>query len=287
MNIGALAIVGLGLAFTLAAAPAIAQDSPPPGVLTLPPKTSHTTPNRPTRPPQAAPITSVQQVAPLSSPVLTPKAGHPPSALGHSEPGHRTPVVQSPRNTHAQKPPPPRHPPAKPAEAKPPAKPAEPAAPPAPTAEATPPADTTKGAVTGLPLPRWVSFRTDEVNLRSGPGMRYPVEWQYHRRALPVQIEREFEVWRLVEDQDGVKGWVHQATLVSGRSFVVKGTERTLRSGPSDDSSPVALLKPGVVGRIRSCGLGKDWCELQVADYRGWLKRTDFWGTYPGEAVGN
>lgn len=92
-----------------------------------------------------------------------------------------------------------------------------------PAAPAAPPAPPDKGTVTGLPLPRFAALRADEVNMRSGPGQRYPIEWVYHRRDLPVKIEREFDVWRLVEDSDGQKGWVHQATLVGARTFVVPG----------------------------------------------------------------
>jgi SH3-like domain-containing protein len=139
--------------------------------------------------------------------------------------------------------------------------------------------------VTGLPLPRWASLRSDDVNLRAGPGTRYPVDWVYRRRDLPVEIEREFEVWRLIRDQDGVRGWVHEATLVGRRSFVVLGSERVLRAAAADDAAPVARLEPGVVGRIRDCAAGKPWCEMQVGEYRGWLKRDEVWGTYPDEAV--
>ena len=162
-----------------------------------------------------------------------------------------------------------------------------PAAPP-PAAEATPPAappEPAKGTSTGLPLPRFASLKTDEVNLRSGPGLRYPIQWVYKRRDLPVEIEREFEVWRLISDSDGVKGWVHQATLVGRRTFVVVGVEQTLRNGARDDAEPVARLKPGVIGRIRGCDANAPWCQVQVGDYRGWLKRESFWGTYPTEAV--
>ncbi len=128
-------------------------------------------------------------------------------------------------------------------------------------------------------------MKTDEVNLRSGPGLRYPIEWVYKRRDLPVEIQREFEVWRLVADSEGVKGWVHQATLVGRRTFVVKDAEQTLRDDAKPDASPVALLKPGVIGRIRNCDAKADWCQVQVGEYRGWLPRTAFWGSYPGEAI--
>ena len=151
--------------------------------------------------------------------------------------------------------------------------------------EPPPPAAPAKGTVTGLDLPRWASLRSDEVNLRVGPGTNFQIAWVYHRRDLPVQIEREYEVWRQVEDQDGVKGWVHQATLTGRRSFVVKDAEQVLRRAAADDADAVARLKPGVVGRIRACETNAGWCEVQVGDYRGFLRRGVIWGTFPTEAV--
>ena len=147
------------------------------------------------------------------------------------------------------------------------------------------PAEPEKGSNTGQPLPRFATLRSDEVNLRTGPGTRYPIEWVYKRRDLPVQIQREFEVWRLVQDQEGVKGWVHQAVLAPRRTGVVIGGERVLRRDPRDDAAEVARLKPGVIVRLRSCEAAADWCQGGVQDYRGWIRRTEVWGTFPGEAI--
>jgi SH3-like domain-containing protein len=159
-----------------------------------------------------------------------------------------------------------------------------PATPAAPTEPAAP-AEPAKGTNTGLPLPRFASLKTDEVNLRTGPGLRYPIDWVYKRRDLPVEIQREFEVWRLIADSEGVKGWVHQATLVGRRTFVVQGAEQMLRDDDKPDASPVARLKAGVIGRIRTCEAKADWCQVSVGEYRGWLPRSAFWGSYPGEAI--
>lgn len=145
--------------------------------------------------------------------------------------------------------------------------------------------DPTKGTSTGLKLPRWVSFRSDDVNVRTGPGMQYPIDWQYHRRDLPVSVLREYEVWRLVQMQDGTKGWVHQATLTGRRGFLIVDSERILRASPDDNADAVARLEAGVVGHVRSCEAGKAWCQVQTGDYRGWLKRTDMWGVDPDEAI--
>lgn len=92
--------------------------------------------------------------------------------------------------------------------------------------------DPAKGSVTGLPLPRYAALRSDEVNMRAGPGQRFPILWVYHRRGMPVRVEREFDVWRLVEDQTGQKGWMQQATLAGGRDFLIPGE-------PPGDETPI------------------------------------------------
>lgn len=183
---------------------------------------------------------------------------------------------------------------------------------PAPVVPVVPPAPP-KGTNTGLPLPRFASLRADAVNLRGGPGTRYPIQWVYKRRDLPVEIEREFDVWRLIEDADGVKGWVHQATLVGTRSFVILGGgehplesdaatpaaavvllppgtaappgSQMLRSAPQTDAPVVAILKPGVIGRLRLCAAGSGWCRVSVKEYAGWLPRQAFWGLLPDETI--
>lgn len=156
---------------------------------------------------------------------------------------------------------------------------------PTPATPPPPPPDLTIGSETKMKLPRFASLKMDEVNLRSGPNLRSPIEWVFKRHDLPVQIEREFQLWRQISDQDGVRGWVHGAALTGRRTFVVTTTARTIRSDPKEDADPVAVVKPGVIGRIRSCEANADWCQVQVGDYRGWLKRDAFWGSYPGEAI--
>ena len=263
------------------AAAALAQAPPQSGTLQAPKSGAAKPQVAPA--PRAAPNSPVQQVAPFSSaPLAQPR---PDSSLGRPAPARtpsRPPVVQAPRQ--AQKAKPPGRPAVPPAAAAAAAGAAVMTVPTAPPPERPDPA---KGSATGQPLPRWASLRTDEVNLRTGPGTRYPVEWVYRRRDLPVQIEREFEVWRLVADPEGIKGWVHQATLTGRRSFVLKGRDQTLRRSAADDAAPVAVLRAGVVGRIRACEAAAGWCEVQAADYRGWLKREALWGLNTGEAVAN
>ncbi len=142
------------------------------------------------------------------------------------------------------------------------------------------------GTATGLHLPRYAALKSDAVNMRKGPGMKYPIDWLYQRRELPVKILREFDIWRLIEDMDGIKGWVQTGTLNGHRSFVVTTTEPAiLRADAHDDADPVAKVMPGAVGRIKTCDAASAWCQVQTGGYKGYLPRSAFWGADPGEAI--
>ena len=183
------------------------------------------------------------------------------------------PVRKPPPHKPVVKPAPPKPTPPKPALSAPP--------PPAPETQADP----QRGSNTGLPLPRYAALRSDDVNFRRGPGTRYPIDWVYKRRDLPVQIEREFEVWRLVTDPDGSKGWVQAATLTGRRTAIVIGAERTLRQTASDTAGAVAKLDKGVIVRVRSCEAKSEWCQVQVSDYRGYVRRNEVWGIQLNEVI--
>ncbi|MDE1148975.1 MAG: SH3 domain-containing protein [Azospirillaceae bacterium] len=137
----------------------------------------------------------------------------------------------------------------------------------------------------GLPVPRFVTLRSNEVNVRTGPGVRYPVEWVFVKAAMPVEITAEFDTWRRIRDVEGTQGWVHQSTLSGRRGIVVTGQlARTLRRDASSTSEAVAQLDPGVIAKLRKC---KDsWCQVDVGGFRGWLQRDEIWGVYPKETVG-
>jgi len=136
---------------------------------------------------------------------------------------------------------------------------------------------------TGLPLPRFASLRAPEVNLRTGPGVRYPIEWVYTRRGMPLQIVGEFETWRRIRDWQGSEGWVHQSMLSGQRSALVVGRQRPLRRAPEAEAPAVALVQAGVVGEIDTCERG--WCRIEVQGFAGWLRENEVYGVLPGETV--
>ncbi len=133
-------------------------------------------------------------------------------------------------------------------------------------------------------LPRFAALRAPEVNMRTGPGTRYPIDWVYRRQNLPVEIIDEYDTWRRVRDFEGTAGWVHQSMLHGRRYIMVAGdTGAVLRRDPQDDSRPVAKLQRGVIGRLESCG--DVWCVVEAANIKGWLRRDQVFGVYPDEEV--
>lgn len=142
----------------------------------------------------------------------------------------------------------------------------------------------------GFPLPRFVSLKSNRVNVRVGPDQnKYAIAWSYRRQGLPVEIVQEYDNWRRVRDSDGDLGWVNQALLSGRRTVIVtpwqkdKTRLQPMRRKPAEDSDIVAEVEPGVIGRICACD-GK-WCELEMGNNRGWLKQDQLWGVYPEEKI--
>lgn len=137
----------------------------------------------------------------------------------------------------------------------------------------------TKGEVSGLPLPRFISLRSDTVYVRAGPGMRYPVKWVYQRRNYPMQVVQEFDTWRKIRDHDGEEGWVHQSLTSGNRYVLLRGDEpHTIFRRANDGSRKVAQVEPGVVAKLDECA--DTWCKVSVSGYSGWLLKNPLWGVY-------
>ncbi len=132
-----------------------------------------------------------------------------------------------------------------------------------------------------LLVPRFVTLATDEVNMRTGPGMRYPIRMVIRKEGLPVEVIREFDIWRQVRDAQGDEGWVHQSMLSGRRAVILKKQVQPLLEKPKAEARPVARLEPGVVASLKSCN--EDWCQISVAQFEGWVSRQALWGVYPQE----
>ena len=140
----------------------------------------------------------------------------------------------------------------------------------------------------GLPLPRFVSLKSDHVNVRGGPNKDHDVAWVYTRPALPVEITAEYENWRRIRDRDGTEGWVYHSLLSGKRTaYVAKPKTQAdfvpLYEFPDRVSALRAMLEPGVLGNIKRCN--GQWCRLTGNGFDGWIEQDRLWGVYPNEKI--
>jgi SH3-like domain-containing protein len=140
-----------------------------------------------------------------------------------------------------------------------------------------------EGAISKLPLPRFVSLGSGEVNVRTGPGPKHPIIWVFQRRGLPVEVVAEYEFYRKIRDSDGAEGWVHKNMLSGKRTAIITGSVRGLLQAPERTAGTVLFAEPGVQGRVLAC---RDrWCELEVAGRRGFAEKGWLYGVYPTEQI--
>lgn len=136
----------------------------------------------------------------------------------------------------------------------------------------------------GLPLPRFVSLRSDKVFVRTGPALRYPIKWIFTKEGLPVEIIQEFDTWRKIRDLDAQEGWVHQSLLSGKRTALVTAEKGALLvRKPVTNARPVVLLEPNVTVALSQCSGG--WCVAESEGYKGWIEKKSLWGVYADEEL--
>src|SRR5260370_3612274 len=140
----------------------------------------------------------------------------------------------------------------------------------------------------GLPVPRYVSLKSDHVNVRAGPTKDNDVAWVYTRSGLPVEITAEFENWRRVRDSEGAEGWVYHSLLSGRRTAVITMKTRDELAPLYDRADPtsavVARLQAGVVAQVKRCAAG--WCHVARNGFDGWIEQQPPWGGYAGGKEG-
>ena len=139
----------------------------------------------------------------------------------------------------------------------------------------------------GLPIPRYVSLKSDHVNVRAGPTKDNDVAWVYTRSGLPVEITAEFENWRRVRDSEGSEGWVYHSLLSGRRTAVVTMKHKDDLAPIYDRADPgsavAARLQAGVVAQVKKCVTG--WCRVMGTGFDGWIQQERLWGVYADEQV--
>jgi len=138
-----------------------------------------------------------------------------------------------------------------------------------------------RGAVTNLPIPRFVSLKAKNGNARRGPGLTYRIDWVFKHINTPLLVTAEFGHWRRVQDKDGQGGWMHYALLSGVRTVIINAPNVALRIKPNPQAAPAAYAEEGAIVRLGECSL--DWCAVSANGYDGWALKSDLWGVWADE----
>lgn len=133
-----------------------------------------------------------------------------------------------------------------------------------------------RGPVTNLPMPRYVSLKATEANVRRGPSLSHRIDWVFKRRDMPLQVVGEYGHWRRVVDREGMGGWVHYSLLSGSRTVIIDSDLLVLHAQPIEQSTEVAMLELGVIADLDECG--PDWCRISAGGYRGWARKVALFG---------
>jgi SH3-like domain-containing protein len=143
------------------------------------------------------------------------------------------------------------------------------------------------GSQTRLPVPRFVSLKSERVNARMGPTRDHQVIWIYQRAGLPVEVTAEFDNWRRIRDHEGTETWVFHSMLSGRRTGMVQprggAPELVSLMNRAGGDRIVARIEPRVQGTVRSCT--GSWCRFTGDGFDGWIEQNRLWGVYPNERM--
>jgi SH3-like domain-containing protein len=126
-----------------------------------------------------------------------------------------------------------------------------------------------------------VSVKGEDINMRSGPGTAFSVQYTLGS-GMPLDVIKRSRDWLNVRDFEGDTGWVHKKTIGSTPHVVVKGNRNSdvkinIRSGPGIENEIVATAAYGVV--FRKLGEKDEWVHVEHAKgVEGWVYCNLLWG---------
>ena len=123
---------------------------------------------------------------------------------------------------------------------------------------------------------KFVSTKSSEVNVRTGPGYNYPVKHVYYCRNYPLKIIARFEHWRKVEDIEGRVGWSHISVISNIHYVILKKKYAYVYRWPIQSSPKIAKVSKDSIAKLLN--IRKNWCMIEIEGIKGWVQKIDLWG---------
>ncbi len=140
------------------------------------------------------------------------------------------------------------------------------------------------GKETGLEIPRYVSLKSDDANIRVGPSKNYPIKIKYIIKNYPLKVLEEYEDWRKVEDFKKNIGWIHKSLISGTRTgIVVSNNNKTIKLLNTLGGDLIGEIGKGNIIFLEKCKI--DWCLVSSGNYKGWIDKKYIWGVNEKEII--
>tara|TARA_Y100001958_G_C20876918_1_gene308801 strand:- start:6 stop:584 length:579 start_codon:yes stop_codon:yes gene_type:complete len=139
------------------------------------------------------------------------------------------------------------------------------------------------GSDTGFKLPRYVSIKSNDANLRVGPSINYPIIIKYIKKNYPIKIIEEYQDWRKIIDINNNNGWIHKSLINGDRNGIIISTKKNnLKIYNTKHGKIIGEITPGSLISLNKCKI--DWCLISdYNNHRGWIKKENIWGVDKNE----
>ena len=140
------------------------------------------------------------------------------------------------------------------------------------------------GKETGLEIPRYVSLKSNDANIRVGPSMNYPIVVKYIIKNYPLKVLEEYNEWRKVEDFKKNVGWIHKSLISGTRTGIVlsKNNEK-IQLLNTLDGNVIGEIGKGNIINIEKCKI--NWCLVSINNFKGWIDKKYIWGVKKREII--
>jgi SH3-like domain-containing protein len=138
------------------------------------------------------------------------------------------------------------------------------------------------GVETGFELPRYVSLKSNDSNLRVGPSKNYPISIKYVIDNFPIQIIDEYKNWRKIIDFENNTGWIHKSLIKGERNGIINSpNKKNVAVFNTFNGKQIGEVTHGSIINLSKCKL--NWCLIVNKNNSGWIEKRYIWGVKKNE----
>ena len=138
------------------------------------------------------------------------------------------------------------------------------------------------GVETGLEVPRYVSLKSNDSNIRVGPSKNYPIAIKYKINNFPIKIIEEYEDWRKIIDYEYNTGWIHKSLIKGDRSvIVISSNNKNIYIFNTIKGKKIGEVTEKTILNLHKCKI--NWCLVSKNNSKGWIEKKYLWGVKSNE----